>query len=51
LRGNLQLSLETDDKTIKTEAAKVDGVKKYLEGKIIVKKVVVPGRLVNFVVK
>ena len=51
LRGNLQLPLETDDKTIKTEAAKVDGVKKYLEGKDIVKKVVVPGRLVNFVVK
>ena len=51
LRGNLQLPLETDDKTIKTEAAKVDRVKKHLEGKNIVKKVVVPGRLVNFVVK
>jgi len=51
LRGNLQLPAETDDKTIKTEAAKVDGVKKHLEGKNIVKKVVVPGRLVNFVVK
>ena len=51
LRGNLQLSLGTDDKTIKTDAAKVDGVKKYLEGKDIVKKIVVPGRLVNFVVK
>jgi len=51
LRGNLQLPPETDDKTLKTEAAKVDGVKKHLEGKDIVKKVVVPGRLVNFVVK
>ena len=51
LRGNLQLPAETEDKTIKTEAAKVDGVKKHLEGKNIVKKVVVPGRLVNFVVK
>ena len=51
LRGNLQLPLETDDNTIKTEAAKVDSVKKHLEGKDIVKKVVVPGRLVNFVVK
>jgi len=51
LRGNLQLPSETDDKTIKTEAAKVDGVKKHLEGKEIVKKVVVPGRLVNFVVE
>ena len=51
LRGNLQLPAGTDDNTLKTEAAKVDGVKKHLEGKNIVKKVLVPGRLVNFVVK
>jgi len=51
LRGNLQVPEETDDKTLKTEAAKVDGVRKHLEGKKIVKKVLVPGRLVNFVVK
>ena len=51
LRGNLELPAETDDKTLKTEAAKVDGVKKHLEGKNIVKRIVVPGRLVNFVVK
>ena len=51
LRGNLQAPAETDDKTIKTEAAKVDSVKKHLKGKEIVNKVVVPGRLVNFVVK
>ena len=51
LRGNLQVPAETDDKTLKTEAAKVDGVKKYLEGKNIVKKIVIPGRLVNFVAK
>jgi len=51
LRGNLQVPAETDDKTLKTEAAKVDGVKKHLEGKNIVKKIVIPGRLVNFVAK
>jgi leucyl-tRNA synthetase len=51
LRGNLQVPPETDDKTLKTKAAKVDGVKKYLEGKNIVKKIVIPGRLVNFVAK
>jgi len=51
LRGNLQVPAETDNKTLKTEAAKVDGVRKHLEGKKIVKKVLVPGRLVNFVVK
>ena len=51
LRGNLQLPEETDDKTLKTEASKVEGVKRHLEGKNIIKKIVVPGRLVNFVVK
>ena len=51
LRGNLQVPPEADDKTLKTKAAKVDGVKKYLEGKNIVKKIVIPGRLVNFVAK
>jgi len=51
LRGNLQVPAETDDKTLKTEAAKVDGVKKHLEGKNIVKMIVIPGRLVNFVAK
>ena len=51
LRGNLELPAETDDKTLKTEAAKVDGVKKHLEGKNIVKKIIIPGRLVNFVAK
>jgi leucyl-tRNA synthetase len=51
LRGSLKLPAETDDKTLKTEAAKVDGVKKHLEGKNIVKKIIIPGRLVNFVAK
>ena len=51
LRGNLQVPAETDDKTLKTEAAKVDGVKRHIKGKNILKKVIVPGRLVNFVVK
>ena len=51
LRGNLQVPAETDDKTLKTEAANVDGVKRHIKGKNILKKVIVPGRLVNFVVK
>jgi len=51
LRGNLQVPAETDDKTLKTEAAKVESIRKHLEGKKIIKKVLVPGRLVNFVVK
>jgi len=51
LRGNLQVPAETDNKTLKTEAAKVDGVRRHLEGKNIIKKVLIPGKLVNFVVE
>ncbi len=51
LRGNIQVSSEIDNKTLKNEAANVEGVKKHLEGKDIIKKIVIPGRVVNFVVK
>ena len=51
LRGNIQVSSKIDNKTLKNEAANVDGVKKHLLGKDIIKKIVVPGRVVNFVVK
>ena len=51
LRGNIQVSAEIDDKTLKSDASQIDSVKKHLDGKDIIKKIVVPGRLVNFVVK
>ena len=51
LRGNIQVSPEIDDKTLKSDASQIDTVKKHLDGKNIIKKIVVPGRLVNFVIK
>ena len=51
LRGSIQVADDIDDKTLKSESSKVDSVKKYLDGKEIIKKIIVPGRLVNFVVK
>ena len=51
LRGSIQESDDIDDKTLKSESSKIESVKKYLDGKEIIKKIIVPGRLVNFVVK
>ena len=51
LRGNIEVSHDIDEKTLISNASDINSVKKYLEGKEIVKKIVVPGRLVNFVVR
>ena len=51
LRGNIQVSPDIDHKTLKSDASQIETVKKHLDGKNIIKKIVVPGRLVNFVVK
>ena len=51
LRGNIQVSVDIDDKTLKSDACQIESVKKYLDGKDIIKKIIVPGRLVNFVIK
>ena len=51
LRGNIEVSHDIDEKTLISNASDINSVKKYLEGKEIVKKIVVTGRLVNFVVR
>ena len=51
LRGNIQVKSDIDDKTLKADASNIETVKKYLDGSNIIKKIVVPGRLVNFVIK
>jgi len=51
LRGNIQVKSDIDDKTLKADASNIETVKKYLDGRDIIKKIVVPGRLVNFVIK
>lgn len=51
VRSNLELAKDSDKATI-LAAAKADAkVTKFLEGKTIVREIVVPGRLVNLVVK
>jgi leucyl-tRNA synthetase len=50
LRGRLSIGADEDDETIKKRALEDENVKRFLEGKEIVRVVVVPKRLVNVVV-
>ena len=50
VRGHITVAVGTDEDTIKEEALKQDGVKKYTEGKTIRKIIVIKGRIVNIVV-
>ena len=51
LRDKLEAAPGTDMEQIKADALKLPGVARHIEGKEIVKVVVVPGKLVNVVVK
>ena len=51
LRGKFQAAPGADDNTLLEAAKTAEGVDKFLEGKTIVKSVVVKDKLVNFVVK
>ena len=51
LRGKFQVAPGADDNTLIEAAKTAEGVEKFLEGKTIVKSVVVKDKLVNFVVK
>ena len=51
LRGKFQAAPGADDNTLIEAAKTAEGVEKFLEGKTIVKSVVVKDKLVNFVVK
>jgi leucyl-tRNA synthetase len=51
LRGKISVPTGSDQKTIEAAARADEQVCKQLEGKTVVKAIVVPGRLVNFVVK
>jgi leucyl-tRNA synthetase len=50
VRGSFTSSADADNATLETKAKEVDEVKKWLDGKKIIKVIVVPKRLVNFVV-
>jgi len=51
LRGKIQVPATADKKLIEDTALQDDNVIRYLEGKSVTKLIVVPGRLVNLVVK
>ncbi len=51
IRSKLVVPVDSDEQRVKSLAAEEPNVKKYLDGKQIVKAVVVRNRLVNFVVK
>jgi leucyl-tRNA synthetase len=51
LRGQLEVPKDTDGPALVALALALPNVQKHLEGMEIVKEVVVPGRLVNFVVR
>ncbi len=51
LRGKIEVSTSCTEEEMKTLAKELDNVKSNIEGKTIVKEIVVPKKLVNIVVK
>jgi leucyl-tRNA synthetase len=51
VRGKIEIDSNTTEEEMKEKAKKVENVKNYLEGNEIVKEIVIPKKLVSFVVK
>jgi leucyl-tRNA synthetase len=51
IRSKLEISIDSDDEKVKALALAEPNVKKYLDGKQIVKAIVVKNKLVNFVIR
>ena len=51
VRGKIEISKDTDKEEMLYKAKEIENVKVYLDGKEIIKEVVVPGKLVNLVVR
>jgi leucyl-tRNA synthetase len=51
VRDRIQVPVDVDDETARALALETEGVKRHATGKEIVKVIVVPGRLVNVVVR
>lgn len=51
LRGKIEIAADADQATILAMAKSDEAVLKFIDGKELVKEIVVPGRLVNLVVK
>ncbi|MFC1543365.1 leucine--tRNA ligase [Candidatus Neomarinimicrobiota bacterium] len=50
-RGEITVDVEAGESAVLEEARKVEGVQRHLAGKEVVREIVVPGRVVNFVVR
>ena len=51
VRGEITISVSEDEEIVKEKALECDNVKRHLEGKIVVKVIVIKGKIVNIVVK
>ena len=51
LRGEINISVDDNEDVIKDRAFQNENVKKFMEGKEIVKVIVIPNKIVNIVVK
>ena len=51
VRGTIEINIEDDENSIKEKALDNDNVSKHIEGKDIVKIIVIKGKIVNIVVK
>ena len=51
VRGKIEVSMETSKEEMETLSKELENVKKYIEGKEIVKIITVPKKLVNIVIK
>ena len=51
VRDRIEVPVDVDEETARTLALETEGAQRHIAGKQIVKVVVVPGRLVNIVVK
>ena len=51
VRGSIDIDINTDNEKIEKMAFEVDNVKKFTEGKEVVKVIIIKGRIINIVVK
>ncbi len=51
LRASIKIMVDEEENSIKEKALNEDNVKKHMEGKEVVKVIVIPGKIVNIVVK
>ncbi len=51
VKGTVNLSVDEDKDSALAKSKEVDGVKKAIDGKTVVKEIYVPGKIVNIVVK